>query len=267
MKNVKNDRSVIWRFLGWSAVIGAILGGISGAFIVALTPKLHEATIELKSTDSLEATKTRFESRMVLVAAAIASKPSDHMADDYIGELEKMLTIEADAQRQVVRLSVRHASEQRASEIALSCVKAYDEVMERREKMRAETQQARWQTLRSKWFAQLEVLEPGRDQQRIDELVRKISLVNDVSKVKLPAFRSDLTLSQGPVVIPVVRYSDHLATLGMGALRGVLWCVGLCLLCIAALPSVILPAKSREELLVEEELKDSSWLDGEVLRE
>jgi hypothetical protein len=267
MKNVKRDRSVIWRYLAWSAVVGAVLGGISGAFLVALTPKMHEATVEVKTTDSLENTAARFESRMVLLAAVKISESDDYVDDAYLKEMKEMRTIEADPQQQVVRLTVRHASEKKASEWAQNFVKGYDQVIERREKLRAESQQSRWQTLRSQWLEQLEVLEPGQDQQRIDELVRKISLVHEVSTAKAPAFKSDVSLVQAPVVLPVVRTFDHLATMGMGALRGILWCVGLCLLCIAALPSVILPAKSGDEMIDEEKLKGSSWLDAEVLPE
>lgn len=267
MENVTPERSLIWRYVGRSAVIGAILGGISGVFLVVLTPKLYEATIELKTTDVVENVASRLESYKVLVSAASKDIPRTGTRKYHTDKYRKMLTVETDSSQQVVRLKVSHESEEQARKVAMDFVKGYEELMLHREKVRSEAQQKRWQILRNQWLAQLEVLEPGRDQARIDELVRKIALVGDRTVEKSPKPSSDIAMIQSPVVLPVVRTLDHLATMGIGALHGILWCVGLCLLCIAAVPSVIRPAKSVENTEMEEELKGSSWLDGEVLRE
>lgn len=267
MKNVERDRSVIWRYLGWSVAIGVILGAIAGAFLVALTPKLYDATVELKPSSDLASHQDLLESDYLLVQYVAKNGSRDSERDDFYHQLEKMITVEADEQQSLIRLSVRHANGKTASEIALGLVDVAAEVQRDREQLRGEARLAIWQSMHSKWMTQLEPLEPGRDQVQIDSLVKKLALVSELSQQKAEAPSAELSIFQSPVISPVVRTQDHLATMGIGALRGVLWCVGLCLLCIAALPSVVLPVKRSDTVLGDEGLKGSSWLDGEVLRE
>jgi hypothetical protein len=267
MKNVERDRSVIWRYLGWSVAIGVFLGAISGAFLVALTPELYDATVELKPSSDLASHQDLLESDYLLVQYVAKNGSRDSERDDFYHQLEKMITVEADKQQSLIRLSVRHSNGKTASEIALGLVDAAAEVQRDREQLRGEARLATAQAMHSKWMAQLESLEPGRDQVQIDSLVKKLALVSEFSQQKAKAPSSELSIFQSPVISPVVRTQDHLATMGIGALRGVLWCVGLCLLCIAALPSVVLPAKRTESAVGAAGIKGSSWLDGEVLRE
>lgn len=267
MKNVERDRSVISRYLGWSAVVGVILGAIAGAFLVALTPKLYEATVELKPSSDLASHLALLESDYLLVQYVAKNGSRDALRDDFFHQLGKMITVESHEKQSLIRLTVRHSNGKTASEIALGLVDAAAEVQRDREQLRGEARLATAQAMHSKWMAQLESLEPGRDQVQIDSLVKKLALVSEFSQQKAKAPSSELSIFQSPVISPVVRTQDHLATMAFGALRGLLWCVGLCLVCITALPSVVLPTKRTESAVGAAGIKGSSWLDGEVLRE
>lgn len=220
MKNVESDRSVISRYLGWSAVVGVILGAIAGAFLVALTPKLYEATVELKPSSDLASHLALLESDYLLVQYVAKNGSRDTLRDDFFYQLEKMITVEADEQQSLIRLSVRHANGKTASEIVLGLVDAAAEVQRGREQLRGEARLAIWQSIHSKWMTQLETLKPGRDQVQIDSLVKELAMVSELSHQKAEAPSAELSIFQLPVISPVVRTQDHLATMAFGALRG-----------------------------------------------
>jgi hypothetical protein len=61
----------------------------------------------------------------------------------------------------------------------------------------------------------LESLKPGRDQVQIDSFVKKFALVSELSQQKAEAPSAELSVFQSPVISPVVRAQDHLATMGI----------------------------------------------------
>jgi capsular polysaccharide biosynthesis protein len=86
-----------------------------------------------------------------LLTQYVAKNPSRDMShEDFHNQLEKMITVEADKQQSLIRLSVRHSNGKTASEIALGLVDAAAEVQRDREQLRGEARVATSQAMHSK---------------------------------------------------------------------------------------------------------------------